>query len=43
MSIDILAGSSRLQLHYIMIIIYIGATPTVGRYCESVSGPGSGN
>jgi len=23
MSIDILAGSSRLQLHYIMIIIYV--------------------
>ena len=25
MSIDILAGSSRLQLHYIMIIIYVGS------------------
>jgi hypothetical protein len=34
MSIDIL-GSSRLQLHYIMTIIYLGgATPIVGLYCS---------
>jgi len=26
MSIDILAGPSRLQLHYIMIIIYLGGS-----------------
>ena len=37
MSIDILVGSSRLQLHYIMTIIYVGvATPIVGLYCECV-------
>lgn len=28
MSIDILVGSSRLQLHYIMIIIYVGGGNT---------------
>jgi hypothetical protein len=41
MSIDILGGSSRLQLgssrlqlHHIMTIIYVGgATPIVGLYC----------
>ena len=39
MSIDILVGSSRLQLHYMMVIIYVGgATPIVGLYCESVFG-----
>jgi hypothetical protein len=39
MSIDILLGSSRLQLHYIITIIYIGgATPIVGLHCESVFG-----
>jgi hypothetical protein len=40
MSIDILVGSSRLQLHYIITIIYIGgAIAIVGLYCESVFGP----
>ena len=40
MSIDILVGSSRLQFHYIMTIIYLGgATPIVGLYFESAFGP----
>ena len=44
MSIDILAGSRRLQLHYIMIIIYVKEQRRrLASTAKAFSGLGSGN